>query len=44
MGMAGLWGSIAGAHFLSATGLFLRLTDGALDVPHEDAFICGAVA
>ena len=42
MSMTGLWGSVAGAHFLTATGLVLCLTDGALDVRHKDALICGA--
>ena len=43
VGMAGLWGSVAGAHVLSATGLILRLSDGVLDVRHKDALICGAL-
>ena len=30
VGTARLWGSVIRAHFLSATGLDLRLTDGAL--------------
>ena len=41
--MAGLWGSVAGAHLLSATGVDLRLTDDALRVRHEDASIFGAL-
>ena len=43
VGMAGLWGSVAGAYVLSATGLDLRLTDGALGVRHEDALIWGVL-
>ena len=43
VGMAGLCGSVAGAHFMRATELDLRLTDGALGVRHKDPLICGAL-
>ena len=41
--IAELWGSVAGAHSLSATGLDVRLTDGALGVRHKVTLVCGAL-
>ena len=43
LGMAGLSGSVEGAHVLSAMGLDLRLADGALGVRQKEALICGAL-